>query len=92
MSSYPLTEPYPVAMGCVILCAVGDLGFAIIQDVPDDRDADHLLSTAHGVLELFKGYNPTGCKEPRYRSGALGLSSVLTPRGLAWKFLQQLRG
>lgn len=66
-------------MGCIILCAVGDLGLAIIQDVPDDGDADHLLSTAHGVLGLFKGYNPAGCKEPRCCSGALGLSSILTP-------------
>lgn len=43
----PLTEPYPVSMCCIILCAVGDLGLAVVQDVPDDRDARHLVSTTH---------------------------------------------
>lgn len=43
----PLTEPYPVSMCCIILCAIGDLGLAVVQDVPDDRDAGHLVSTTH---------------------------------------------
>lgn len=66
-------------MCCIILCAVGDLRLAVIQDVPDDRDADYLLATAHGVLRLLKGYYPAGCKEPQCWSGGLGLSFLLTP-------------
>lgn len=73
------TVTYPVALCCIVLCAVGDLGFAVIQDVPDDRDADHLLSTAHGVLRLLKGHNPAGCKERWGWSGGLGLRSISTP-------------
>lgn len=75
----PLTEPYPVPVCCVILCAVGDLGLAIIQDVPDDREAGHLLSTAHRVLRLLKGHYPAGCKEAGYWSGGPGLNSFLAP-------------
>ena len=60
-----VTEPYPVSVCCIILCAIGDLGLAIVQDVPDDRDAGHLVSTTHRVFRLLEGHYPTSCKEHR---------------------------
>ena len=49
-----MAEPYPVALCGVILCAVGDLGLAVVQDAPDDGNAGHLLSAADQVLRLLK--------------------------------------
>ena len=49
-----MAEPYPVALCGVILCAVGDLGLAVVQDAPDDGNAGHLLSAADRVLRLLK--------------------------------------
>jgi hypothetical protein len=57
-----MTNPYPIALGCVVLSAVGDLGFAIVQDAPDNRNAGHLLPVADQVLRLLKGHHPAGCK------------------------------
>lgn len=55
---------YPVALGRVVLRAVGDLGLAIVQDAPDDRNAGHLIPAADRVLGLLKRHDPAGCKDP----------------------------
>lgn len=78
----PTAESYPVAQCCVVLRAVGDLGLAIVQDAPDDRNAGHLLPTADRVLRLLKGHNPTGYKERGLRSESPGLSPSQLPRSL----------
>lgn len=60
----PAVEPYPPALGRVVLCAVGDLGLAVVQDAPDDRNAGHLLPATDQVLGLLKGHYAAGCRGP----------------------------
>ena len=54
---------HPVALGGVVLRAVGDLRLAAVQDAPDHGDAGHMLPAADQVLGLLKGHDPAGCKE-----------------------------
>lgn len=86
----PVAEPYPVALRGVILSAVGDLGFAVVQDAPDDRNAGHLLSAADQVLRLLKGHYSAGCEDPGTGQGALpSVVSQHAPSFLAPPSLQE---
>lgn len=70
----PVVETHPAAMCCVVLCAVGDLGPAVVQDTPDDGDAGHVLPAADKVLGLLKGHDPAGCKGAGAGQGVPGQS------------------
>lgn len=72
-------QTHPVALRCVVLRAVGDLGLAVVQDTPDDGDAGHVLPAANQVLGLLKGHDPAGCKEPGTGQGPWP-QSLLSPR------------
>lgn len=75
----PVVQTHPVALRCVVLRAVGDLGLAVVQDTPDDGDAGHMLPAADQVLGLLKGHDPAGCKEPGTGRGSWP-QSLLSPR------------
>ena len=74
-----VVETHLVALRCVVLRAVGDLGLAVVQDTPDDGDAGHVLPAADQVLGLLKGHDPAGCKEPGTGQGSWP-QSLLSPR------------
>lgn len=75
----PQGGAYPVALCRVVLCAVGDLGLAVVQDAPDDGNAGHLLPGTDQVLRLLKGHYPVGCKGPGRVRGSKPQSPLYSP-------------
>lgn len=61
-------HPHPAVLGGEIPCPVGDLGFPVVYDLPEDRDLGQLIEAAVGIGWLQEGDEAAGWKEQERRN------------------------
>lgn len=61
--------PHPAVLGSEIPGPVGDLGFPIVDDLPEDRDLGQLIEAAVGIGWLQEGDEAAGWKGQERRKG-----------------------